>query len=1576
MKRRTGKIRLLAALLAALLMASQCVTVFAQPADAESEAVAETVTTPGTETGETETGDTNADEMIPAEAEDTSDEDPQEAEEASEESDIEESAPSEDETLTSSEDTEMPDADASEEEILEYLTSTSSNKDRLTGHLPMPGQHDDPAVVDFSLDYNSMKAALNDSRDDEYNPGATQRAQGATAKSKAFPYSWRDEDELLNYLTENYPDPRDQTGGTCWAHAAIANSEFYMITHGMENSDVDFSEKHLAYWAYTQGTTPLDNYTGDTIGCTGSGSFAGDNALDIYGIGGNAYMAALTLMQRRGIADEATIDSYLSDPWNEELPSTTEREDVAYLKNAYMINRSNTSLIKDVILKTGLVGVSIAAYDEFMNDETAAFYCPFNTYTNHDVCIVGWDDDYPRDRFDSYGGAKPSKNGAWLIRNSWNTEAEIDYTSYFWLSYEDKAMDSIWAYEVTDSDYDNNYFYDSQIHPCNRTNATKSANIYQARSGADFETLEAVSFDLCYMSSTNVKYTIDVYTDVNPAIGPESGTKAVNATTSGIIALGGMYTIPLENPVALESGDYYSVVITLSDKKSVNYETDGLGEDQYGWEGMEQSVGMDEGQSFIFQNGKWIDLSTKPVDYTWVYRWNNHSDTVTVYRGNLGIHALTSNGGSNGTISLDQSTLSFSGTDKCGDTKTLTATVLDAEGNPDDSAEVNWFSDDRLVATVDDDGTVTAVGNGTATITASSEGRKAICTVNVNLAEHTVTIDANGGILTSVEDDGGPVYEKTRVIKVLHGDTFRVENPKRVNCDFVKWVDANTNEFTPGSDTVEENLTIKALWDCSETAEAPEAYPGDGSTLQYGDPIRLYTPDSTDSEIRYTLDGNDPDENSELYTEPIPAIPVNTDTLGRLTVKAIAIKKDYNNSAVATFEYLIERDADAEWGDIVEEDDKEQVGIEDGYPKKIPDGLWIADASYSENAIYTGSNITFPGMRVFYRNRLLQNGRDYTVTYTNNLNAADESVAANKRPTITVTGKGNYSGKQQKTFVISQAALPAPEKDTILEAETGKEIKPVPTLYYENPQTHAKILLKNNTDFKCEYDGDCKSPGPHTITVTGKGNFTGTQQVTLTIVAKADCTSIAKATVKNFAASIPMSADPDADGYMQPAVTVHLTRNSEALIPGDDYAVSYYNNKTAGTATMVITGLVPYTGSLTKTFKITQLPIKNAVISNFEATVGWDYESIKTGAVFQEPVLKYNGFTLEKGRDYTLAFKNNNKSGKATMTITGKGRYSGSISKPFTIQAYNIKDDIGNKITIKQYDSFWFEHEPDEYASKDFDGRSLAVGAQPLAAGAKLILEVCYDEDGDGDVYAPLTLAPGCDYTVTYAKNKRTKTNNKGCVTITGKGVFCGKISADFTIPDGVINLETTSVSAPDLVRSAKKNGLFSTPTVWWYTEKLKAGSDYSKKYTYTYYKDALLTTGIVRAGSEVKPEHILREGESAMIKVTVYDTWQYTNTSTVYSVKAGSVSKAKITVHGGKPYDYSGGSICPGKDDLVVKVGNVTLKKSDYDIIGYDKNDDVGNAKIFIRGRGDYVGETTAAFRIGPRMFLWWTFD
>ena len=156
-------------------------------------------------------------------------------------------------------------------------------------------------------------------------------------------------------------------------------------------------------------------------------------------------------------------------------------------------------------------------------------------------------------------------------------------------------------------------------------------------------------------------------------------------------------------------------------------------------------------------------------------------------------------------------------------------------------------------------------------------------------------------------------------------------------------------------------------------------------------------------------------------------------------------------------------------------------------------------------------------------------------------------------------------------------------------------------------------------------------------------------------------------------ASVTLSTSTYAyDGKAKkPGVTIKL--NGKTLKNGTDYTVSYSNNTKVGTAKVTITGKGNYTGSVSKTFKIKN-NFKKATIS------GISNKSYTGKNITQSITVKYNGKTLKNGTDYTVSYSNNKNIGTATAKITGKGSYTGTITKTFKINP--AKQEI-QKLTAK-----------------------------------------------------------------------------------------------------------------------------------------------------------------------------------------------------------------------------------------------------------------------------------------------------
>lgn len=133
---------------------------------------------------------------------------------------------------------------------------------------------------------------------------------------------------------------------------------------------------------------------------------------------------------------------------------------------------------------------------------------------------------------------------------------------------------------------------------------------------------------------------------------------------------------------------------------------------------------------------------------------------------------------------------------------------------------------------------------------------------------------------------------------------------------------------------------------------------------------------------------------------------------------------------------------------------------------------------------------------------------------------------------------------------------------------------------------------------------------------------------------------------------------------LKPALTVKYGKAK--LVKGTDYTVSYKNNKGAGTATVTLTGKGDYTGTRKVTFII-----KPAKLS--KCTFGALKDTVYSGAAKKPAVtVKFGATKLKKGTDYTVAYRNNTEVGTATVTLTGKGNFTGTKKLTFAINPKNV----------------------------------------------------------------------------------------------------------------------------------------------------------------------------------------------------------------------------------------------------------------------------------------------------------------
>lgn len=405
--------------------------------------------------------------------------------------------------------------------------------------------------------------------------------------------------DVYDSREEGIITPVKQQGiyGTCWAFSALSMLESSALRQNiMSGQEADLSERHLAYYTFYPVAEELGGTWGDRTIYT-------RNDMSFLDLGGNVNMAGRTLAGWQGavVEEEAPYAQIL-----QRLPAdvqTAYKNDRIHLKNNFIINKGDMDLIKESIMKYGSASISYYSSSAYFNSAENSQYCPGSVSANHAVTLVGWDDNYPAEKF----SIKPDRNGAWLVKNSWGDEWGND--GYFWLSYSDRSIGTnVYVMEADSADnYDNNYQYDGTILDdivFAGMEETRIANVFQTRANPyGAEEIKAISFA---PYTVNLEYSIQIYSDLMDKNDPESGTPALTVPQSGMTQSAGYYTISLEETVVLPEGRDFSVVITLKKPgNEIRLYTEGT--KAIGGGAIQSVAAAGEGESFLFEGRAWAD---------------------------------------------------------------------------------------------------------------------------------------------------------------------------------------------------------------------------------------------------------------------------------------------------------------------------------------------------------------------------------------------------------------------------------------------------------------------------------------------------------------------------------------------------------------------------------------------------------------------------------------------------------------------------------------------------------------------------------------------------------------------------------------------------------------------------------------------------------------------------------------------------------------------------------------------------------------------------------------------------------
>ncbi len=330
---------------------------------------------------------------------------------------------------------------------------------------------------------------------------------------------------------------------------------------------------------------------------------------------------------------------------------------------------------------------------------------------------------------------------------------------------------------------------------------------------------------------------------------------------------------------------------------------------------------------------------------------------------------------------------------------------------------------------------------------------------------------------------------------------------------------------------------------------------------------------------------------------------------------------------------------------------------------------------------------------------------------------------------LTVQGIGNYNGKIIQEIKVSEKQNLLKNASIIIGADvksvafSGELHTLIPAVYDAKEKCYYRVInggleapitgkkevvdpddvylvkigdkyLIQDKDFTVQYKNN-DAVGTATLTIQGKGDYSGIKTATFKITGKAFNTkNITVAGMKDVVyngSAITLSDKEVKLTYLAG------TSSARELKWGKDFTVSYQKNIDKGTASVTFTGLESggFTGKFTKKFKISAVNIadeKQVIRSESmkEITVVYDKNGVKP--VDEIVLVTATGKQLKKDVDYTLSYKNNKKA--ATMyedkapviTVKGKGNYTGSFTVKFTILAGVLSDeDIRVEITPVAY---------------------------------------------------------------------------------------------------------------------------------------------------------------------------------------------------------------------------------------------------------------------------------------------------
>ena len=579
------------------------------------------------------------------------------------------------------------------------------------------------------------------------------------------------------------------------------------------------------------------------------------------------------------------------------------------------------------------------------------------------------------------------------------------------------------------------------------------------------------------------------------------------------------------------------------------------------------------------------------------------------------------------------------------------------------------------------------------------------------------------------------------------------------------------------------------------------------------------------------------------------------------------------------------------------------------------------------NPDYTGAKVNSPSDKVYDGNehkwiptvtdkadKKLKAGTDYTVEYSTK-NFKDVGTID-----VTITGIGNYTGTVTRTYKITpkSVTVTADNKSKVF-GEKDPELT----------ATVAGTIGKDTVEYTLSRKAG-EDVGTYTITPSGKaeqGNYSVSYVAgTLTITSQSidPGTDPEKPNPDYTGAKVNSPSDEVYDGNEHKWIPTVTDKADKKLEAGKDYTVEYStkNFKDVGTIDVTITGIGNYTGTVTRTYKITPKSV----------TVTADNKSKVFGEKDPELTATVAGTLGEDTVKYDVVREAGENVGKYTITPSGKAEQGN----------YSVTYATGT-LTI---------------TSQSIDPGTDPEKPNPDYTGAKVNSPSDEVYDGNEHKWIPTvtdkakTLELGKDYTVEYS-TKNFKDVGTVEVTITGIGNYSGTVKRSYKVTPKEYTVTTDSAtktySGTALTAGGKVEGIVSGETVEFTTTGSQTEVGTSKNTYELVWKSAKATNYTLAKESigklTVKAKSIVPDDKD-----------------TPESEKTGiTVSEPSDSKYDGKEH----------REVLTVtdtKTGKELVAGTDYSVTYSSDLVNAGTVKVTVAGLGNYSGSFAKTYKITKR--------